>query len=83
MNHLTAPDCVIFSTLLASSAVPGILQPVTLLTKRKNGQIAPWSFAGRHKDGSLRVDIPLEALHSMFNCSFSIVSQVNPVRASR
>lgn len=69
---------MIFSAVLASAAVPGLLPPVTLLKKKKDGSVEPWSFAGRHKDGSLRVDIPLDALHSMFNCSFSIVSQVNP-----
>ena len=29
INYLTAPDCVIWSSLLASAAVPGILSPVT------------------------------------------------------
>lgn len=28
LNHLTAPDCIIWSAALASAAVPGILQPV-------------------------------------------------------
>jgi len=28
INYLTAPDCVIWSSLLASAAVPGILPPV-------------------------------------------------------
>lgn len=34
-----------------------------LLEKKKDGSLKPWEFQGRHKDGSLRVDIPLESLH--------------------
>lgn len=45
--------------MIASAAVPGILNPVVLLTKTKDGGVQPWEFEGKHKDGSLRVDIPL------------------------
>lgn len=78
LNYLTAPDCCIFSAVLASAAVPGILNPVVLMTKTKSGTIAPFSFGHKWKDGSLRTDIPLKALNSYFNVTFSIVSQVNP-----
>lgn len=37
-----------------------------------------WEFQGKHKDGSLRVDIPLHSLHLLYNVNFSVVSQVNP-----
>lgn len=78
LSHVTAPDCVIFSALIASAAVPGIINPVVLLKKDKNGNVQPWEYQGRHKDGSLRVDIPLQSLHMFFNVNYSIVSQVNP-----
>jgi predicted acylesterase/phospholipase RssA len=78
LNHLTAPDCCIFSAVLASAAVPGILNPVVLMTRTRNGTIAPYSFGNKWKDGSLRTDIPLRALNLRFNANFSIVSQVNP-----
>ncbi|CEQ40142.1 SPOSA6832_01727 [Sporobolomyces salmonicolor] len=78
LNYLTAPDCVIYTAVIASAAVPGILNPVVLLTKDKNGKLHPWEFQGRHKDGSLRVDIPLHSLHLLYNVNFSLVSQVNP-----
>ena len=78
-NHLTAPDCVIWSAVLASAAVPQILNPVVLMTKsRKDGTLSPYSFGHKWKDGSLRTDIPLKALSLHFNANFSIVSQVNP-----
>lgn len=47
--------------VIASAAVPGILNPVVLMTKTKDGVVHPWEFQGKHKDGSLRVDIPLRA----------------------
>lgn len=77
-NYLTAPDCVIWSAVLASAAVPGILNPVVLMRKTRSGRLSPYSFGNKWKDGSLRTDIPLRALNTHFNVNFSIVSQVNP-----
>ena len=77
-NYLTAPDCVIWSAVLASAAVPGILNPVVLMRKRKDGTLEPYSFGHRWKDGSLRTDVPLKSLNLHFKVNFSIVSQVNP-----
>lgn len=77
-NYLTSPDCVIWSAVLASAAVPGILNPVVLMRKTSDGTLAPYSFGSKWKDGSLRTDIPLKALNLHFNVNFSIVSQVNP-----
>jgi hypothetical protein len=67
LNYITSPDTVIWSALLASAAVPGILNPVVLMQKLKNGQIVPWNWGSKFKDGSLRVDIPLQALNLYFN----------------
>ena len=77
-NHITSPDCVIWSAVLASAAVPGILNPIVLMRKKKDGTLIPYSFGNIWKDGSLRTDIPLKALNIHFNVNFSIVSQVNP-----
>ncbi|KAK4545577.1 hypothetical protein LTR36_002927 [Oleoguttula mirabilis] len=77
-NYLTAPDCVIWSAVLASAAVPGILNPVVLMRKNRDGNLEPYSFGHKWKDGSLRTDIPLKSLNLHFNVNFSIVSQVNP-----
>lgn len=77
-NYLTSPDCVIWSAVLASAAVPGILNPVVLMMKNPDGSLSPYSFGHKWKDGSLRTDIPLKALNIHFNVNFSIVSQVNP-----
>ncbi|GAO13181.1 uncharacterized protein UV8b_03588 [Ustilaginoidea virens] len=77
-NYLTSPDCVIWSAVLASAAVPGILNPVVLMMKTRDGTLAPYSFGHKWKDGSLRTDIPIKALNTHFNVNFTIVSQVNP-----
>ncbi|CAE6523164.1 unnamed protein product [Rhizoctonia solani] len=78
LNHLTAPDCLIWSAIIASAAVPGILNPVVLMHKTRSGAIVPWNYGSRFKDGSLRVDIPLQSLNLLFNVNHPIVSQVNP-----
>ncbi|KAF9906337.1 hypothetical protein EC991_000738 [Linnemannia zychae] len=79
LNYLTTPDCVVWSAVIASAAIPGILQPVVLMRKRPDGTLVPFSYGGRgFKDGSLRADIPLQALHTHFNVNYTIVSQVNP-----
>jgi predicted acylesterase/phospholipase RssA len=77
-NYLTSPDCVVWSAVLASAAVPGILNPVVLMMKQRDGTLAPYSFGHKWKDGSLRTDIPIKALNLHFNVNFTIVSQVNP-----
>ncbi|KAG5947214.1 hypothetical protein E4U59_001726 [Claviceps monticola] len=77
-NYLTSPDCVIWSAVLASAAVPGILNPVVLMMKTRDGTLIPYSFGHKWKDGSLRTDIPIKALNTHFNVNFTIVSQVNP-----
>ncbi|KAF9158965.1 hypothetical protein DFQ26_007049 [Actinomortierella ambigua] len=79
LNYLTTPDCVIWSSVIASAAIPGVLNPVVLMRKRPDGSLVPFSYGGRgYKDGSLRADIPLQALHTHFNVNYTIVSQVNP-----
>ncbi|CAG8495350.1 5613_t:CDS:2 [Ambispora leptoticha] len=78
LNYVTAPDCVIWSAVIASAAVPGILNPVVLMQKTKNDILIPYNYGHKWKDGSLRTDIPVQALHTHFNVKFTIVSQVNP-----
>ncbi|KAJ7507844.1 patatin-domain-containing protein [Mycena galericulata] len=78
LNYLTAPDTLIWSALLASAAVPGILPPVVLMQKLRDGSAVPWNWGSRFKDGSLRVDVPIQGLHTYFNVTHPVVSQVNP-----
>lgn len=47
LNHLTSPECVVWSAVLASAAVPGILNPVVLMRKTRDGNLAPYSFGNK------------------------------------
>ncbi|KAL5530026.1 hypothetical protein ACEPAF_6283 [Sanghuangporus sanghuang] len=78
LNYLTAPDTVIWTALIASAAVPGILNPVVLMQKTKEENLVPWDWGSKFKDGSLRSDIPLQLLNHYFNVTHPVVSQVNP-----
>ncbi|CAG8551111.1 11703_t:CDS:2 [Funneliformis caledonium] len=78
INYITAPDCVIWSAVIASAAVPGILNPVVLMQKLKDGSIIPYNYGYKWKDGSLRTDIPVQPLNMHFNVKNTVVSQVNP-----
>jgi len=49
-----------------------------LMQKLKDDTIVPWSWGSKFKDGSLRVDIPVQALNLYFNVTHPVVSQVNP-----
>lgn len=78
-NNITSPNCIIWSSLLASSAVPGILNPVVLMMKNPStNEVIPFSLGNKWRDGSLRTDIPIDALNTYYNVNFQIVSQVNP-----
>lgn len=48
---------------VASAAVPGILNPVVLMNKTKSGDIVPWNWGTRFKDGSLRCVSPVACHH--------------------
>ncbi|KAH9076980.1 patatin-domain-containing protein [Lactarius deliciosus] len=78
LNYITAPDTVIWSAMLATAAVPGIMNPVVLMQKLKTGRLVPWNWGSKFKDGSLRVDIPLQSLHLLFNVTHPVVAQANP-----
>ena len=68
MNYITAPDTVIYSAVIASSAIPLILQPIELIMKDERGHLVPYRAAGRRwRDGSLITDIPERTLHQLFN----------------
>ncbi|KAJ3116099.1 hypothetical protein HK098_006712 [Nowakowskiella sp. JEL0407] len=79
LNYVTAPDVVIATATIASSAIPGVLHPIQLLMKTESGELVPYKGAGkRWRDGSLRSDISQNELKQLWNVNFAIVSQVNP-----
>jgi TAG lipase / steryl ester hydrolase / phospholipase A2 / LPA acyltransferase len=79
MNHMTSPNVLIRSCVHASCALPGLMEPVELLAKDRNGQIIPYMAGGiKFVDGSLKADLPMKRLSELFNATQYIVSQVNP-----
>jgi len=80
LNHLTAPDVVIASAVVASAAVPGCVPPVHLLYKQPDGTLRGSQTRGKEEayfDGSIRQDIPVNGLAEMLNCQFFIACQCN------
>ncbi|KAJ9068455.1 hypothetical protein DSO57_1028453 [Entomophthora muscae] len=79
LNYLTTPNVVIWSAVMASSSVPGILEPITLMVKMEDGTLEPYLGAGvKWRDGGIKTDIPIDSLNAQFNVKYTIVSQVNP-----
>ncbi|KAI8346367.1 acyl transferase/acyl hydrolase/lysophospholipase [Choanephora cucurbitarum] len=79
LNYNTAPNCVIWSAVLASAAIPGILNPVVLMQKKEGSDhLITYNYGHKFKDGSLSTDIPTLALNTQFNVNYTVVSQVNP-----
>lgn len=81
LNHITAPDVLIWSAVCASCAVPGIFPEATIYVKDKNAKRPrAWveAVGQTFVDGSLDHDIPMRRLQDMFNVSWFITAQVNP-----
>lgn len=79
LNWKTSPNVVIWSAILASSAIPGLLDAIELVAKTENGTLQPFHSLGRTwRDGSFKTDIPTYSLYQLFNVKYTIVSQVNP-----
>lgn len=79
MNHLTTPNIPISSAILASAAVPILLEPIVLQEKDSNGVLRAYKTENhKWRDGSFKSDIPLSSLAKIFHVNFFIVSQVNP-----
>lgn len=81
LNYITTPHVIICSAILASSALPFMLHPIPLISKEE-GVEKPIFYRGlgsKWRDGSFRMDIPTEKLTQIFNCQYTVVSQVNPL----
>ena len=80
LNHITAPNVIIWSAVAASCSVPLVFSAMSLLAKDpKTGEQIPWNPSPqRWIDGSIDNDLPITRLAEMFNVNHFIVSQVNP-----
>lgn len=78
LTHLTAPDVLVQSAALASSALPGLFPPVELRARHPNGSEVPHIPGERWVDGSIQGDLPKLRLARLYNVNHFIVSQTNP-----
>ncbi len=78
LNHLTTPNVLVRSAVVASCSLPGIMKASKLLSKNALGEIGPFFLDGvQWIDGSIQADIPFRGISTMFSVSNTIVSQVN------
>jgi NTE family protein len=77
LNYLSAPEVTVNSAVLASCAIPVAFQPVQLMARRR-GRVEPWMKNEQWIDGSVRNDLPFDALRQMLNINHFITSQTNP-----
>lgn len=78
LNHINAPNVVIWSAILGSSSLPFILKPQRLVVKEKDGKLSYWQSYGQSwTDGSLQSDVPFQQLR-ILGVNYFIVSQCNP-----
>ena len=79
MSHITTPNVLIWSAIIASASVPGLLPLARLYEKDEKGEVKPCEapLVGL-RDGSFKSDIPTSEMAFYFNAGFFIVAQVNP-----
>ena len=91
LNYLTAPHICIWSAAVASCAIPGVFDSISLVGKEPSGEFHPeneWTRQGvaddvdkqnsQFSDGSIERDLPMQQISELFNVNHFIVSQVNP-----
>mmetsp|Transcript_10251 Transcript_10251/g.35546 ORF Transcript_10251/g.35546 Transcript_10251/m.35546 type:complete len:699 (+) Transcript_10251:52-2148(+) len=79
LTHLTSPNVVVASAIVATAGVPGLIAPTVLIEKDpETGRCAPQHGGEAYIDGSLVHDIPTGGLREAFNARFVVASQVNP-----
>ena len=78
LNHIASPNVTLRSAVLASTALPGVFQPVQLEARNADGDIKPYLPSRRWIDGSFSQDLPAKRLARMYAVNHFIVSQVMP-----
>jgi len=78
LNHIASPNVTLRSAVLASTALPGVFQPVQLEARNADGDIKPYLPSRRWIDGSFSQDLPAKRLARMYGVNHFIVSQVMP-----
>lgn len=78
LNAISAPNVYVRKGVMASTAVPGLFPPVTLVAKNYQGQPQPYNPSRQWVDGTLSNDLPGKRLSRIYGVNHFIASQVNP-----
>lgn len=78
LNHIASPNVTLRSAVLASTALPGVFQPVQLEARNVDGDTKPYLPSRRWIDGSFSQDLPAKRLARLYGVNHFIVSQVMP-----
>lgn len=78
LNATSSPNVYVRKGVLASTAVPGLFPPVTLVAKNYNGEPQPYNPSRQWVDGTLSSDLPGKRLSRLYGVNHFIASQVNP-----
>jgi NTE family protein len=79
LNAITSPNVFVREAVLASCAVPGIYEPVTLMARDHDGARVPYLPGRKWVDGSVTHDLPSKRLSRLYGVNHHIVSQANPL----
>lgn len=78
LNAISSPNVYVRKGVMASTAVPGLFPPVTLVAKNYNGEPQPYNPSRQWVDGTLSHDLPGKRLSRLYGVNHFIASQVNP-----
>jgi predicted acylesterase/phospholipase RssA len=78
LNATSSPNVFVRKGVLASTAVPGLFPPVTLVAKNHQGESQPYNPSRQWVDGTLSNDLPSKRLSRLYGVNHFIASQVNP-----
>lgn len=78
LNAITSPQVTLRSAVAASTAVPGIFEPITLEAVDNWDDHQTYLPSRRWVDGSVSDDLPSKRLARLYGINHYIVSQTNP-----
>lgn len=78
LNAISSPNVFVRKGVMASTAVPGLFPPVTLVAKNYLGEAQPYNPSRQWVDGTLSNDLPAKRLSRLYGVNHFIASQVNP-----
>lgn len=78
LNAITSPNVTLRSAAMATSAVPGVVEPVQLEAKDGSGKPKAYLPGRKWVDGSMSDDLPARRLSRLFGVNHYIVSLINP-----